>query len=74
MFQCINKLGGSSRMTQDNSGEQIKEHRQISTNKPGSTAQSCLTPCNPMDYSTPGRILCPSPALGAYSNSHPSSQ
>ena len=34
-----------------------------------SVTQSCPTPCNPMDHSTPG--LCPSPTPGVYSNSCP---
>ena len=38
-----------------------------------SVAQSCLTLCNPMDYSTPG-FPGPSPTLGAYSDSCPSSR
>ena len=39
-----------------------------------SVAQSCLTLCNPMDCSTPGRLPCPSPTPRACSNSCPSSR
>ena len=38
-----------------------------------SVAQLCLTLCNPMNCSMPGRPPCPSPTPGVYSNSCPSS-
>ena len=38
-----------------------------------SVSQSYLTPCNPMNRSTPG-LLGPSPTPGVYPNSCPSSQ
>ena len=37
-------------------------------------AQSCPTLCDPMDYSTLGRLPCPSPTPGACSNSFPLSR
>jgi len=39
-----------------------------------SVAQSCPTLCNPMDCSTPGLPVCPSPTPRVYSNSCPLSR
>ena len=39
-----------------------------------SVTQSCPTLCNPMNRSTPGLSLCPSPAPGVHPNPCPSSQ
>ena len=38
-----------------------------------SVAQSCMTPCDPMDCMQHTRLPCPSPTPRAYSNSYPSS-
>ena len=38
-----------------------------------SVAQSCQTLCDPMNRSTPGLPVCPSPTPGVHSNSWPSS-
>ena len=45
----------------------------ISSVQLSSVAQSCLTLCNPMNHSTPGLPVCPSPTLGVHSNLSPSS-
>ena len=39
-----------------------------------SVTQSCLILCDPMNCSTPGLPLCPSPTPGVHSNSRPSSR
>ena len=39
-----------------------------------SVTQSCLTLCDPMNCSTPGLPVCPSPTPGVHPNSCPSSQ
>ena len=39
-----------------------------------SVTQLCPTLCDPMNHSTPGLPVCPSPTPGVHSNSCPSSQ